>query len=453
MVFPCNSTGFNVTVPPITDFDAERAVLVACLNNRAIVGKLLTSVIAEDFYNPTHAAIFRCITDLDGSDWDPVSVAREIRRQSGQDAASAAIRLMVDLAAEPTCGDVLGHATAVADASRNRRLVVLLKQALATAELRRPSEAIEILSGVDRLDRSTVELKSLQALMLGSYETAKAPRSKSTLTWGHYQLDEMTGGAHGGDVIIVAGDTNEGKTSLAISMADENITRGARVLIVTLEDGPEIFGNRFIARRAGVNAKSIRDHRINPGDHSRIVEAIQNAPDAPFFLHCEDMPWERVSVLMDQAILRNQIDLVILDYIQECWCEKSYPTRQLELQAVARRFRAIMRKRKRAGMILSQLTGAEKGKAPTNANIRECKDIINGAEQAVYLYTTLEGEKMANVGKVKNGTKGIVQMKWDNDTASYQTVTAVDRAMAWADERYDGYTETMSDIDEAIGGT
>jgi replicative DNA helicase len=436
---------------PIVDPEAERAVLAACLNDHSCVAKALGKLIPDDFYDPTYRAIFACMADLDGTDWDAVSVARDLRRSIGEVASSGAIRLMVELEGSPSTGTVLGHATAVSEASNNRRLVDLLRQALAAAEIRRPSEALEILSGVERLDRAPVELKSLRTLMLNSYNVAKSPRARSTLTWGHHQLDDMTGGVHGGDVIIVAGDTNEGKSSMAISVADENISRGARVLVVTLEDGPEVFGNRFLARRAKVNAKSIRDHRINNCDHSKITKAIQNAPDAPFFLHCEDMPWERVSVLMDQAILRNQIDLVILDYIQECWCEKSYPTRQLELQAVARRFRAIMRKRHRAGIILSQLTGAEKGKPPTNANIRECKDIVNGAEQAVYLYTTLGGEKMANVDKVKNGTKGRVQLKWDPDTASYETVTAVDAAMAWADERYEDFSKSVDDIADSIG--
>jgi replicative DNA helicase len=408
-------------------------------------------VTPSDFFDPLSSAVFGCIAELDGAEWDPVSVAREIRRTSGEIEASRAIKLMVELSGAPSTGDVLGHARAVGEASTNRRLVTLLRQALASAEDRRPAEAIEILSGVDRLERSPLEAKSLQHLMLNAYNIAKEPRSKSTLTWGHYQLDQMTGGAHGGDVIIVAGDTNEGKSSMAISVADENISRGARVLIVSLEDGEQVFGNRFLARRANVNAKSIRDHRINDCDHSKLASAVQNAPDAPFFLHCEDMPWERVSVAMDQNIIRNQIDLVILDYIQECWCEKSFQSRQLELQAVARRFRAIMRKRNRAGIILSQLTGAEKGKPPNNSNIRECKDIVNGAEQAIYLYTTLEGDKMANVDKAKNGTKGLVQLKWDPDTASYESVTAVDKSMEWADERYDGFSAAVDDIADSMG--
>lgn len=436
---------------PITDIDAERAVLAACLNDRRDVAKSLRFVTPEDFYEPIHSAIIGCIADLDGTDWDPVSVAREIRRTLGEVTASKAIRLMTELSGDPATGNVLRHSEAVAEASRNRRLVDLLETALAIARNRRVSESIEVLSGIDKLDRSPIEAKSLQTLMLNSYNIAKEPRSKSSLTWGHYQLDEMTGGLRPGFVAVIGAASSEGKSSKAIAIADENMQRGARVLIVSLEDGEQVFGNRFLARRAKVNAKSIRDHRINDRDHSKLTEAVQNAPSSPFFLHCEDMPWERVAIAMDQAILRNQIDLVILDYIQECWCEKQYQSRQLELQAIARRFRAICRKRNRAGIILTQLTGAEKGKPPSKEMARECKDIVNGAEQVLLLYTGADGEKMSNLDKAKDGTKGIVALKWDSDTASYERVTAVDKALEWADDRYDGFSKSIDDLADSMG--
>lgn len=434
---------------PITDLDAERAVLSACLTDRSYVSKALKRVVPEDFYDPLHREVFGIMAELDGSEWDSVSVAREVRRCSGEVAASKAIRLMVELGGEPVSGDVLGHSGAVADAASNRKLVDLLRQALAAAELRRPDEALEIIHDAERLERAQVEVQSIQALMLHAYTIAQEPRAKSVLTWGHYQLDEMTGGLMPGDVAVVGGGTSQGKSSQALAMAQENIRRGARALIVSLEDGPETYGKRFLSRASGVNAKSIRDHRINPADHSRLTAAIEGTSNSPAFLHCEDMPWERVSILIDQTVLREQIDLVILDYIQECWCERQYPSRYLELQAIARRFRAIMRKRKRAGIILTQLTGAEDGKPPRKEMARECQDIVNGAEQVVLLFTNSDGEKLCNVDKSKNGNKGVVQLKWDNETASYQTVGKLDESMQWIEERFG--EGTMADVDGAIG--
>lgn len=437
---------------PITDLDAERALLTACLAAPANVSKSLEHVSPGDLYEPLNRMIYSTLVDLDGTGWDPVSVAREIRRQSCEADARRAIALMVELGGEPVQGNVTGHARAIAEAAMNRRLIQVIRSALASAESRRPNEALEILSEIDKLAKGQANIISLRPMMLDAYNLAKEPRSRSTLTWGHYQLDEMTGGLHPGHVGVIGAASSQGKSSKAIAMADENIKRGARAMIVSLEDGPRIYGNRFLARRSGVSAKAIRDHALDASDHSPLAKAVQDSQDVPVFLHCEDMPWERIAILIDQAILRHSIDLVILDYIQECWCETRYQSRQLELQAVARRFRAICRKRNRAGIILTQLTGTEKGKAPNKEMARECKDIVNGAEQVLLLYTGDDGEKMANLDKAKDGTTGIVQLAWNETTASYERVARLDEAMAWADDRFDGFSGIVDDLDNAIGG-
>lgn len=437
---------------PITDIEAEKAILTACLDNPKSVGQALTVVVPDDFYDPTLRSVFSVIADLDGLGWDPVQVAREIRRRSGEDAARAAMVAMVDLRDAPSVGRVLEHSRAVADAAMNRKMISVLRSALASAEGRRMGEAREILLALDNCGNAQVAPLSLKRLMHAAYTRACEPRSKSTLSWGHWQLDDMTGGIRNGHTAVIGAGTSQGKSSKVIHVTRTNIDRGARVLIVSNEDDDSVYGNRFLASYSGTSAKNIRDHDIDDADYSKMTDVIENAPDAPMFLHVQDMPWERVALLIDQTVLREQIDLVFLDYIQECWCEARYQSRQLELQAVARGFRGIMRRRKRAGIICSQLTGYEPGKPPSKEMARECKDIINGAEQIVLLYTSSDGEKMANLDKAKEGQTGIVTLNWNATSASYEKATRIDQAMAWADDRYDGFSKTVADLDTAIAG-
>ena len=81
---------------------------------------------------------------------------------------------------------------------------------------------------------------------------------------------------------------------------------------------------------------------------------------------------------------------------------------------------------------------------------RECKDIANGAEQILLLYTSSDGERMGNLDKSKEGETGIVKLNWNPVSASYEKSERIDEAMAWADERYDGFSETVADLDAAI---
>jgi hypothetical protein len=67
------------------------------------------------------------------------------------------------------------------------------------------------------------------------------------------------------------------------------------------------------------------------------------------------------------------------------------------------------------------------------------------------LYTSIDEEKMCNLDKSKEGTTGVIKLKWNQTTASYEKVSRLDEAMDWADERYDGFSDTVGDADGAIG--
>lgn len=418
---------------PICDIAAEKALITILLADQKSVSQVLSLVISADFYDAACRNVYQAICDSAGGDWDRTTVARAIARQSGQDAARRAIELMLALEAAPVSGTVTAHATAIGEASRKRRVASVLSEAAGLASEGLTEQALELVRSLEGLSVATADPIGLQQLLLDSYETAKTPRDRSVLTSGHWWIDEMTGGMTPGDCWVVGGGTSQGKSSFAIAVADENLNKGRRVMIVSIEDSAVKFGNRFLARRTGVDARRIRDRKLTADDHRVITRHIASAPNDPMFLHCPGEKFERVAGKIDSAVVRNDPDLVILDYIQECTTERDYGNgaagRMLELQSIARSFRAICRKRKVAGIINSQLTGYEDGKPPTNQMVRECKDIVNGAECVLLLYSISDGDEMhqnkrrlVNVDKSKDGGTGIVELDWDNVTASFRRV-------------------------------
>src|SRR5690606_40381223 len=57
---------------------------------------------------------------------------------------------------------------------------------------------------------------------------------------------------------VFGADTSWGKSSLFVSVADENLRRGKRILIVSAEDPPSLYGDRLLSRRAQVRSKERR---------------------------------------------------------------------------------------------------------------------------------------------------------------------------------------------------
>lgn len=313
---------------------------------------------------------------------------------------------------------------------------------------------------------NTPRIFTVQQLLCGAHARAIDETPAKILTTGHWKIDMLTGGIRLGFSWVVGADTSWGKSSWAIACMDENLKAGAGVLVVSIEDDEEVYGDRLLARRSGVDAMHIRDRRLSPQEHSAITAAVAKGEPKPCFLDGRGIPWERLlHMIHDQIDTQEKkgepISLVILDYIQECFTKKKYGDDRLMFKAIGQQFRHSLKRRKVANIALSQLTIDDPAKAPTKRNIRECKDLSSGAEvvalgwsptsditeNGAVKYTA--GAKILLLDKVKNGRKGSAELEWDESTASFN------RVLRPANEGYDipGFEkEDFDDLDDQFPG-
>jgi replicative DNA helicase len=283
------------------------------------------------------------------------------------------------------------------------------------------------------------------------------------LTTGHWKIDRLTGGIRQGQSWVMGADTSWGKSSWAIACADENLKRGARVLIVSTEDDESVYGDRLMARRSGVEARRIRDRRLEPSDQSKITGVVSSAEHIPVYLDGRGVQWERLLRQAEEVVDGEAIDLVILDYVQELTTKQKFGDDRLMFKSIGQQFRHSFKARKIASMLLSQLTIADASKPPTKRDVRECKDLASGAEVVALGWTPLQnvtkknddghdellysaGSRVLLIDKAKDGMKGSAELQWDEVTASF---TRVDRP----ENDYDGYDipgfqDTMNDVDD-----
>ena len=86
---------------------------------------------------------------------------------------------------------------------------------------------------------------TVRDLLIESRERACSAesRKRDNCVTGVQELERAAGGIRPGFVWVVGGDTNTGKSTWLVHVADENLKRGKRVLIVSVEDAPSLYGN------------------------------------------------------------------------------------------------------------------------------------------------------------------------------------------------------------------
>lgn len=282
-----------------------------------------------------------------------------------------------------------------------------------------------------------VRVITVRELLSDAMDRALSRESTGACTTGVHGIDQKTGGMRPGHVWLLGADTSWGKTSCAVMLADVNMARGKRVLIVSAEDAASMYGDRLMARRARVNATRLRDRQLLPREVVAVTDVAAKALPDPVFLDCIGETAEATARKIDMAMREHKIDMVIVDYLQELRSGKRTQDRRNEVSNVASLIRTTIKRANKTGIILSQITVEAAKKYPDKHSIRESRDVSNGAEVILLGFSPREpimsgtgeciaeaGQKCILIDKAKDGVTGAVAMKWDAESACFDEIAA-----------------------------
>ncbi len=290
--------------------------------------------------------------------------------------------------------------------------------------------------GATMVSAEVPRVLTVRDLIIDAQKRAFAPKTQERFcTTGHYQIDHVTGGLKPGFVWVFGADTSWGKSSWLIMVADENIRTGRKVLIVSAEDSPKIYGDRLLLRRTRVHAESLKRKRLSDEDRRRIAQATAEAEEQPVYLDARGRPVEWVCGQVKRLIREHDIDLVAYDYIQALDNEKHQQDRRNQVTYISRVLTDSVKTENRAGIQFSQITVQDGKPVPDKHSIRESRDVSNAAEVVALGFTPdkqvmRKGEVLAEPGqkcilidKCKDGPRGgVFPLPWDEDVACFDIV-------------------------------
>jgi replicative DNA helicase len=215
----------------------------------------------------------------------------------------------------------------------------------------------------------------------------------SGLETGFADLDKMTDGLHGGEMIIVAARPSMGKTSLAMNIAEHVAVEQQRpVGVFSMEMSAVSLTVRMQCSMARVNLKSIRDGQMNEADFQKLTVASARLSASP--LHIDDTA--ALSILEIRARARrmhqqHKIELFIVDYLQlaNAAGRGRDSNRQQEIADISGGLKALAKELNVPVIVLSQLNRElekDKKRKPRLADLRESGAIEQDADIVGMLY-------------------------------------------------------------------
>jgi replicative DNA helicase len=216
---------------------------------------------------------------------------------------------------------------------------------------------------------------------------------------GFTDLDRMTDGLHGSEMIVIAARPSMGKTSLAMNIAEHvALEDKLPVAVFSLEMSAEALVLRMMCSIARVNLRSIREGFMSESDFPKLTSAAGRLANAPLFI--DDTAALSILQLRARARRLHQmhgIQLFVVDYLQllHSTARRAQENRQQEISDISSGIKALAKELKAPVLVLSQLNRElerDKSRKPRLSDLRESGAIEQDADLVGLLYKPNAGD-------------------------------------------------------------
>jgi replicative DNA helicase len=431
----------GLKIPPHS-VEAEQSVIGGLLLENEALDKVADILSAKDFYRHDHKTIFEHISRLIelNRPADIVTVAESLENKAELSGVGGIAYLGALAQSTPTAANIRRYAEIVHERAVMRQLVVVgsgiaesayapngrdAQQLLDEAE----AKIFQIAEGGKRSTEGFLDIKQLLPQVADRIDQLYSRDNQSDVTGvatGFSDLDEMTSGLQGGDLIIVAGRPSMGKTAFSINIA-ENVALNTKlpVAIFSMEMGATQLATRMIGSVGRLDQHRMRNGRLEDEDWEKLTTALGKLNEAPIFID-EGAGLTSFDVRARARRLHRQcgkLGLIVIDYIQlmSGAAGRQSENRATEISEISRSLKSLAKELDCPVIALSQLNRSLENrpdKRPVMSDLRESGAIEQDADVILFIYrdevynpdSTDKGTAEIIVGKQRNGPIGRVRL-------------------------------------------
>ena len=402
----------NLRIVPM-NIEAEQALLAALLTSNSVYERISDFLRPEQFYDDVNGKIFEAIAKLLENNQlaDPLTLKNYFLQKDEMELIGGD-RYLIELAKNaPILSNTATYGKLIYDLYQRREILKISDEITNEANSFDPEtdasqiiEKAEVklynLSSSGEISQDFKKFSTSLVEAINSAESAyKREGQLSGIPTGFTDLDQLLGGLHKTDLIIIAGRPSMGKTALATniafkmvntkSMDDEN--KKNIVGFFSLEMSSEQLATRILAEDSSISSEKIRRGQLNSNDFQKIVKSSQTLGDLSLYI--DDSPNLSISALRTRARRLKRkygLNAIVIDYLQLIRPSLSRPdNRVLEIAEMTRNLKSLAKELNIPVLCLSQLSRQVEqrdDKRPQLSDLRESGAIEQDADVVIFIY-------------------------------------------------------------------
>lgn len=429
-------------------------MLGGLLLDNAAWDRIADVVNENDFYRYDHRLIWQHISRLIGLSRpaDVVTVFESLQTAGKADDVGGLAYLNSLAHNTPSAANIRRYAEIVRDRGVLRQLVTVADEISAGAFNPQGKETRQLLDEAEsrifkiaeegsRGSAGFLEIQPLLGKVVDRIDELYHREGDTEVTGvptGFSDLDKMTSGLQGGDLVIVAGRPSMGKTSFSMNIGEHvAIEQGLPVAVFSMEMGAEQLAMRMLGSVGLLDQHRLRTGKLEADDWPRVTHAIQRMQEAQLYID-ETPALNSMEVRARARRLARQcgkLGLIIIDYLQLMGASSAGENRATEISEISRSLKGLAKELNCPVIALSQLNRSleqRPNKRPVMSDLRESGAIEQDADLILFIYrdevynpdTPDKGTAEIIVGKQRNGPIGMVRLTFQGSSTRFLNFSA-----------------------------
>ncbi len=355
----------------------------------------------DDFYRPRNRLVFRAMMDLnaDSEPIDTLTVANRLTESGKLEEAGGKDYIETLVTRIPAIGNTKQYAQIVKENALLRGLIQASHDIQAAVSDREgdPQQIVERAQQLvfevaqDTHSGELVQLASILHDQIDQLEQQALHGSTVTGTpTGFRDIDELTGGLQGGNLIIVAARPAMGKSALVTNIAENAALKGYPVAIFSMEMSKTELSQRFISSQAKISGDAMRKGQIKKTDWPKVLSAAQEFDQAPIWI--DDSSDINITELRAKARRlhgrylgtpneqtgKTGLGLIIVDYLQLLRANDGRDSRVEQVAQMSRGLKILARELDVPVIAVSQLSRAVESRQPPRPQLADLRECVTG---------------------------------------------------------------------------